>query len=108
MHEEFIPTLLSDLTSYTWGNVKNSPELLAITALDANLFSTINILKSYFPYLGQDPDSVFPQEYSKDDQIAESIINHSLILRRNLAAYYIFIRERSFEKPIDEDEDIPF
>jgi hypothetical protein len=106
MHEEFIPTLLSDLTSIPWRRIKNSPELLAITALDANLFSTINILKSNFPYLGEDADSVFPEYYTKDDHIAELIISHSQILRRSLAAYYLYMRDRGFEKC--EDEEISF
>ncbi len=106
MHEQFIPTLISDLTSIPWRNLKNSPELLAITALDANLFSTINILKSTFPYLGEDPESMFPEDYSRDDHIAESIISHSQILRRNLAAYYLFMRDRGFETY--EEEEVHF
>ena len=97
MNEEFIPTLMADLTSVSWNRIKNSPELLALTALDANLFSTINMLKSSLPYLGYDPETVFPTFYGTDDHIAESILNHAQILRRNIAAYYLILRDREEE-----------
>ena len=94
MTKELIPTLISDLASASLSNLTRSPELLALTALDANLFSVINLLETDLPYLGQWPASVLPERYDYDDYIAEAILMHAQILRKNLAAYYLILRDR--------------
>lgn len=97
MQEKLLLNQISELANVPSENLNSSIELLTMKSLDAGLSTTINMLKKDFPHLKESFYAVLSQVDLNQDDIVESIIIHSRILKKNLAVYYSLMLEQGLE-----------
>jgi hypothetical protein len=102
------PSLLNAAESISSQELERAPELTTFAALDANLLATTRLIQTNMPYIGNLEEMFLDLPYSINDNIAESILVLAKALRKNLAAYYLVMREKcrqpEYHYPSPDDE----
>lgn len=88
------PSLLKDAENMSAQEIARAPELTTFTALDANLLATTRMIQTNMPYIGNMEETFFDWPHSVEDNIAESILVLAKALRKNLAAYYLVMKDK--------------